>query len=184
MQAATRLLNANNMTAEKSDQSPVAAPGTVIAFHYDLYDDHSDKIESSVGSEPVLFLYGESHVLAALQAAFMGKYAGEDFSVNISHSHAYGRHYPERQQRIAKKQVDASKRQSFRAGQVIQISGTRGSRPATVLKVGKFNLDIDANHPLAGKDLTFDVKIISVRQASDEERAHGHGHGPGGHHHH
>jgi len=54
---------------------------------------------------------------------------------------------------------------------------------ATIVKVGKFNLDIDTNHPMAGKDLTFDVKIENVRQASADELAHGHAHGPGGHQH-
>jgi len=58
-----------------------------------------------------------------------------------------------------------------------------GHRSAVVTKVGKFHIDVDLNHPLAGKDLTFDVSIVSVREATAEEVAHGHAHGPGGHHH-
>jgi len=53
----------------------------------------------------------------------------------------------------------------------------------TVLKVGRFNVDVDANHPLAGIQLTFDVEITDIRDASDEETKHGHAHGPGGHQH-
>ncbi|MFK8082568.1 MAG: peptidylprolyl isomerase [Granulosicoccus sp.] len=158
-------------------------PGTVIAFHYDLYDSNAVKIESSRNTDPVLCLYGERGVLLALQDAFVGKLPGDDFSITIPHHSAYGRHYPERRQRIARKKIDGGKHQSFRPGQIITLRGEQGPSPATVVKVGKFNLDIDTNHPLAGVDLTFDVSIVDVRLATDEERAHGHAHGVGGHQH-
>jgi FKBP-type peptidyl-prolyl cis-trans isomerase SlyD len=54
---------------------------------------------------------------------------------------------------------------------------------AVVRKVGRFNVDVDANHPLAGKTLTFDVEVMDVRDATEEESTHGHVHGPGGVHH-
>ncbi len=160
-----------------------AGPGTVIAFHYDLYDESSEKIESSESGEPLLFLYGQNTILASLQEAFLNKAAGDDFSVTIPAGRAYGRYYPDRMQRVPIKQIDGGKKQKFHVGQVINLQGQRGGSPGTIVKVGKFNLDIDANHPLAGKDLTFDVKIVSVREASEDEIAHGHAHGPGGHQH-
>ncbi len=161
----------------------VAGPGTVIAFHYDLYDTKARMIESSRNSQPVLCLHGERGVLLALQDAFVGKTAGDEFSITIPHQKAYGRHYPERLQRISRKRIDAGKKQAFRVGQIITLRGEQGPSPATVVKVGKFNLDVDTNHPLAGVDLTFDVSIESVRAATDEEMAHGHAHGVGGHQH-
>jgi len=160
-----------------------AGPGKVIAFHYDLYDETSEKIESSEASEPLLFLYGQNTILASLQEAFLNKAKGEDFSVTIPAEKAYGRYYSDRKQRIPIKQIDGGKKQKFNVGQVINLQGQRGGSPGTIVKVGKFNLDIDANHPLAGKDLTFDVKIVSIREASQEEIAHGHAHGAGGHQH-
>lgn len=160
-----------------------AGPGTVIAFHYDLYDKSAEKIESSDVGEPLVFLFGQNTILASLQEGFIGKSAGEDFSVSIPSGKAYGRHYPDRMQRIPIKQIDGGKKQRFRVGQVINLQGQHGGSPGTIVKVGKFNLDVDANHPLAGQDLTFDVKIVSVREASEEEVAHGHAHGPGGHQH-
>lgn len=174
-----------------SDQAPtpessaaiVAGPGTVLAFHYDLYDASADKIESSKAGDPVLCLHGERGVLLALQEAFVGKVAGDDFSITIPHGRAYGRHYPERVQRLARKKIDGGKQQSFRKGQIITLQAEQGPSPATIIKVGKFNLDVDINHPLAGVDLTFDVQIVSVREASESELAHGHAHGVGGHQH-
>lgn len=165
------------------DRALAAGSGTVIAFHYDLYDKHAEKIESSRATDPVLCLFGEAGVLLALQDAMEGKLPGDDFSITIPHEKAYGRHYPERVQRIARKRIDAGKKQLFRAGQIISLRGEQGPSPATVIKVGKFNLDVDTNHPLAGVDLTFDVTIVSIRKATDEERAHGLAHGAGGHEH-
>lgn len=160
-----------------------AGPGKVIAFHYDLYDDSAQKIESSRKGNPVLCLHGEQGVLLALQDAFVGKVVGDDFSITIPHERAYGRYYPERKQRIAKKKIDDGKQQKFRAGQIITLQQQQGPSPATIIKVGKFNVDVDTNHPLAGKELTFDVTIVSIRAATAEESLHGHAHGVGGHQH-
>lgn len=160
-----------------------AGSGTVIRFHYDLYDAGSQLIESSSGGDPVAFLFGQGHILAALQEVFVGKHAGEEFKATIGHESAYGRHYPDRIQRVSIKNIDGGKRQTFRAGQIINLEGQHGPRPSTIVKVGKFNLDVDGNHPLAGQDLTFEVTMVEVREATTEEVAHGHAHGPGGHHH-
>lgn len=161
-----------------------AGPGMVLAFHYDLYDSSAKKIESSKQGDPVLCLHGERGVLLALQDAFVGKLAGDDFSITIPHQKAYGRHYPDRVQRLSRKKIDGGKQQTFRPGQIITLRGEQGPSPATVIKVGKFNVDVDVNHPLAGVDLTFDIQIVSVREATSDEIAHGHAHGAGGHHHH
>lgn len=171
------------LSAEGDQEALAAGPGTVIAFHYDLYDSSANKIESSRQGNPVLCLHGERGVLLALQDAFVGKVAGDDFSLTIPHDKAYGRHYPDRTQRISRKKVDAGKQKTFRQGQIITVRGEQGPTPATITKVGKFNLDLDMNHPLAGVDLTFDIQIVAVRAASEEEIAHGHAHGVGGHNH-
>ncbi|NND89259.1 MAG: peptidylprolyl isomerase [Granulosicoccus sp.] len=155
----------------------------VVAFHYDLYDAQGQKIETSKNGNPVLCLHGERGVLLALQDAFVGKVRGDDLSVTIPHQKAYGRRYPERQQRVSRKKIDGGRQQTFHPGQLITLRGEHGPSPATIIKAGKFNVDVDVNHPLAGVDLTFDVQIVSVRRASAEERAHGHAHGVGGHQH-
>jgi FKBP-type peptidyl-prolyl cis-trans isomerase SlyD len=59
----------------------------------------------------------------------------------------------------------------------VAIHTERGDVRGTVLKVGRYNVDVDLNHPLAGKTLVFDVKVIDVRDATEEEIAHGHAHG-------
>ncbi len=167
---------------EPNDSLP-AGPGKVIAFHYDLFETNGEKIESSDSGDPLVFLYGQNTVLATLQEAFLNKTQGDDFTVTIPSGRAYGNYYPDRKQRISIKNIDGGKKQRFHIGQVINLQGQGGTHPGTIVKVGKFNVDIDANHPLAGKDLRFDVRIEWVREASPEEIAHGHAHGPGGHQH-
>ena len=65
-------------------------------------------------------------------------------------------------------------------GQLVTLNTQQGPRQVTVVKVGRFNVDVDTNHPLAGQSLTFDVEVTDVREATDEEVSHGHVHGPGG----
>ena len=178
-------MTTESLDSEKGSDGPDIGPGTVVAFHYDLYDGETQRIESSKEHGPVRFLFGEGGVLAALQDAFRGRRAGEDFSVTIPYARAYGRHYPDRVQRVSKKLLDSGRGQTaIRPGQTVALRGERGRRSATVVKVGRFNVDVDTNHPLAGRDLTFDVQVIEVRAASESEIAHGHAHGPGGHEHH
>ena len=68
-------------------------------------------------------------------------------------------------------------------GQTVVVNTREGGRQARVLKVGHFNVDLDLNHPLAGRTLTFEVEILEVRPATEQELAHGHAHGPHGHDH-
>ena len=67
-------------------------------------------------------------------------------------------------------------------GQQVVLQTNFGPRAVTIEKVGMSVVDVDLNHPMAGKDLHFDVRVHSVRQASADELEHGHAHGPDGHH--
>ena len=173
----------SEQTTERDVDSAVIDSGTVVTFHYDLYDGDANKIESSrTSDEPIVVLFGDGSVLAAMWDALRDKRAGEDLTITLPSAQAYGRHYPDRVQRVALKKLGLKGR-ALRPGQLVRLPGSRDKAPATVLKTGKFSVDVDTNHPLAGQDLTFDISIVAVREASDSERAHGHVHGPGGHAH-
>ncbi len=168
---------------ERSPGTASVEPGTVVGFLYDLYDGSGNRIESRRDGDPVLVLLGDRSMLAALQDAFLGKRAGEDFSITIPHGQAYGRRYPDRVQRVSRKKFENGKTHVFKIGERVTVTDNGARRSATVTKLGKFHVDVDLNHPLAGVDLTFDISIVEVRAASPEEIAHGHAHGPGGHQH-
>ena len=71
----------------------------------------------------------------------------------------------------------------WKPGMVAWVNTDHGERQVTIVKMGMFKADVDTNHPLAGKTVTFHIEILSVREATEEELAHGHAHGAGGHQH-
>ena len=79
--------------------------------------------------------------------------------------------------------VDTKSKAKLKPGMIVSINTEEGDKQVMVIKAGKFNVDVDTNHPLAGKTLTFDVDVQGVRDATGDEISHGHAHGVGGHHH-
>ena len=153
----------------------------VVLFHYTLSTLDGDFSESSDKAEPVAFLVGHRNILPALEAAMLGKSAGEQVNATLEARDAYGERVADAIQRVPIKHLtDKSK---LAPGKAVKINTEQGLRDATVVKVGRFNVDVDTNHPLAGRALNFEIHIDDIRDASAEEVAHGHAHGAGGHHH-
>lgn len=157
------------------------AKDAVVVFHYKLTEQGGAFFEDSRGDEPVAYLFGHDNILSGLEAAMAGKVAGDTVTVTLTPEQAYGVINPQLQQRIAIKRLKFNGK--LKAGDIAWVETTEGPRQVTVIKPGKFMADVDTNHPLAGKVLTFDIEIVSVRAATEEELAHGHAHGEGGHHH-
>ena len=132
------------------------------------------------------YLHGKRNILLALEDALAGKQAGDSLSVTLPPEKAYGQRDDTALTRIPKKRLNL-KPAKLRPGEMVRIETAQGMRDATIVKVGKFNVDIDANHPLAGKTVTFeiDIDIEAVRDATQDELVHGHAHGMDGaaHHH-
>jgi FKBP-type peptidyl-prolyl cis-trans isomerase SlyD len=157
------------------------APKTVAIFHYTLRNEAGDELETSRGSDPSAYLHGANGIIPGLEKAMEGKSAGDVFSATVAPEDAYGQPDPERQQRVPVKHLLFKGK--LKPGMVVQLNTSDGRMPVTVVKAGRHSADIDTNHPLAGQSLTFDIEIVEVREASEEEIAHGHAHGPGGHQH-
>lgn len=157
--------------------------GKVVAFHYILKDEAGTEIERSDKDSPMIYLHGYRNILPGLEDALAGKTEGEDVSVSLPPERAYGLRREDAQQRVPIKHL-AAKPKRLAPGMVVKVNTDDGPRDVTVVKVGKFNVDVDANHPLAGKSITFDISVQKVRDASPEEVQHRHSHGiDGGHHH-
>lgn len=155
----------------------------VVAFHYTLTDDGGETLDTSrERDEPMLYLHGADNIIKGLEKAMEGREAGDRFQVSIPPGEAYGERREANVQRVSLKKL-GMKPQRLRPGMVLNLQTTQGPASVTVLKVGRFNVDVDANHPLAGRSLNFDVEIVEVRDATGEETEHGHAHGAGGHQH-
>lgn len=153
----------------------------VVQFHYTLTDERGAELESSKNGDPMAYLHGHNNIIKGLEIAMEGKQTGENFTVTVEPKDGYGEIKDGMVQRIPVKHMLGQKR--WKKGMAGWVKTEQGERQFTVVKVGKFMADVDFNHPLAGKNLTFDVDVLDIRDASEEEVAHGHAHGIGGHHH-
>jgi FKBP-type peptidyl-prolyl cis-trans isomerase SlyD len=157
----------------------------VVSFHYNLKDVAGALLETSYDGDPTLYLHGHSNILAGIESALESKTVGDKVAVNLTPDQAYGERKEGAVQRIPIKHLHnhAALKNKLKPGSRVVVNTQHGPWEAVVLKVGKFNVDIDSNHPLAGKELSFEIEVVDIRDASTEELAHGHAHGAGGHHH-
>jgi len=152
----------------------------VVRFHYSVAEQGQPSLESSQGNDPLAILIGHGNIIPGLERAMEGHEAGDQFTVDVAAADAYGDKRDNLTQRVPKKHFNG---QRLEPGMQVVLNTNFGPRAVTIQKVGMSVVDVDLNHPMAGKDLHFDVEIVDVREASAEEIEHGHVHGDGGHHH-
>jgi FKBP-type peptidyl-prolyl cis-trans isomerase SlyD len=154
----------------------------VVSIHYTLTNSEGTVLDSSSGGDPLAYLHGFGNIIPGLENALEGKASGDKLSVTVEPGEGYG----ERDERL----VQAVPRTAFKGvtelapGMQFQAQGPEGTRLVVVTEVAEDVVTVDANHPLAGQTLHFEVEVSAVREATREELEHGHVHGPGGHHHH
>jgi len=159
----------------------IAKKNKVVTFHYTLKNVEGEEMESSKDRDPMTYLHGANNIITGLEKAMEGHAIRDKFSVTVEPEEAYGTRAENNVQRVPLKRLKGLGK--IIVGQVLNLQTNQGPVQVTVVKVGRFNVDVDANHPLAGETLTFDVEITEIRDASEEEAEHGHVHGPGGHQH-
>ena len=152
-----------------------------VSFHYTLKDSDGEQMETSREKDPMSYLHGANNIIPGLEKAMDGRAINDEFSVTIQPEDAYGVRNENNVQRVPLKRLKGVGKVSV--GQVLNLQTDKGQVQVTVLKVGRFNVDVDGNHPLAGRELTVDVEVTDIREASAEELEHRHVHGPGGHQH-
>jgi FKBP-type peptidyl-prolyl cis-trans isomerase SlyD len=153
---------------------------SIVRFHYSVSEPGQVSLESSHDREPLSILIGHGNIIPGLEQAMLGRQAGESFEVTVSPEQAYGEYREGMTQRVPRKHFKNAK---LVPGMQVILPTQMGQRAMTVLKVGISVVDVDMNHPMAGKTLCFAVELLDVRVATDEEKAHGHAHGDGGHQH-
>ena len=155
-----------------------AGKDKVIAFHYTLTVD-GEQVESSQESgQPLWILLGHGQLISGLEKALEEHAAGDTLQVEIPPAEGYGERQDGQIQRVSKKYFQQGNR--LKPGMVTVLSLKEGGqRAVTVHKVGMSTIDVDLNHPMAGKTLNFDVTVQDVRDPTEEELKHGHAHPPG-----
>ncbi len=152
---------------------------TAVSFHYTLTNNSGEQLDSSIGSEPLLYLHGAGNIIPGLEAALLGKKAGDKLNVSIEPEHAYGLIDENMVQVVSKKMFEGM---DVEIGMQFHADVSYGSGVITITAIDGDDVTIDGNHPLAGEHLNFDVEVVDVRPATADEIAHGHIHGTGCHH--
>lgn len=154
----------------------------VVSIHYTLKNGEGRVIDSSAGSEPLVYLHGASNIIPGLESALEGKTQGEKLNVIVPPEQAYGLRSDNLIQSVPKNQFQDQ--ESLKPGMQFQVRTPQGGMILTILEVKDSEVVVDGNPPLAGETLHFDVEIMDIREATREEIEHGHAHGPVQNHHH
>jgi len=157
------------------------AKNTVVSIDYTLTDEAGTVLDSSQGQAPLAYIQGAGNIIPGLEEALEGKQAGEQLKVSVSPEKGYGERNEAMTQKVPRNMFDTQ--QEIKPGMRFHAESENGTHTVTVTAVDEENVPVDGNHPLAGKTLNFDVNIVEVREATEDELSHGHVHGPGGHEH-
>jgi FKBP-type peptidyl-prolyl cis-trans isomerase SlyD len=153
----------------------------VISLTYTLKDNDDNVIDQS-NDGSFCYLHGASNIIPGLENALAGKAAGDELSVSIPPEEGYGVRDDERIQDVPRNMFPPE--QEIEAGMQFNAQSPEGqSIVVVVTKIEEDTVTVDGNHPLAGVQLNFDVKVMEIRDATAEELEHGHVHGPHGHAH-
>ncbi|WP_017445836.1 FKBP-type peptidyl-prolyl cis-trans isomerase [Gayadomonas joobiniege] len=151
------------------------AANTVVAMHYEVKKQgENEVIDSSKGGEPLSFIYGKGFLIPGLEQAMQDKEAGDSFSAVIDPSSAYGEYHEALSQRLPIDVFDHI--DEIHEGMTLRADTDQGQQSVIITKIEDDFVTVDGNHPLAGLTLEFDVNVVSVREATEEELAHGHVH--------
>jgi FKBP-type peptidyl-prolyl cis-trans isomerase SlyD len=159
-------------------------PNTVVSLTYELHTTNEEGqqvfVEKADEQNALVFLYGTGMMLPKFEEHLAGLNVGDEYGFELSAADGYGEIDPGA---FADLPVDMFKEAGLPAvGDVIPLQDNQGNHfRAGVTAVHEDVVNVDLNHPMAGKDLIFAGKIISVREATQEELAHGHAHGADGH---
>lgn len=151
---------------------------SVVSFHYTLRDSSGRVLDTSVGATPVTYLEGAGQIIDGLDEQLRGAAAGLKTRVQVPAAKAYGERDPEQVQPVKRSQLPVDG--ELTVGDQFRTGEDQFAPTVTVVSIDGDEVLLDANHPLAGIDLTFDVEVLSTREATPEELRHGHAHGADG----
>jgi len=149
----------------------------VVSVHYTgTLPENGETFDSSEGRDPLTFLVGHKNMIPGFERELMGAKVGDKVEFTLSAEEAYGEYNPD-----AIQEVPADMFGEITPEVGMTLESDMGPFRVTIVNEG--SVTVDFNHALAGKSLTFNVEVVDIKDASEEEISHGHAHGPGGHHH-
>ncbi|WP_165855071.1 FKBP-type peptidyl-prolyl cis-trans isomerase [Marinobacter sp. JSM 1782161] len=148
----------------------------VVTIHYTLTNEQGEQLDSSreEGREPLTYLEGAQNIISGLESALNEKDAGDKVQVSVDPAEGYGEVNEELVQPVPRSAFEGV--DTIEPGMQFQAQTPGGPQVVRVVKVEEETVTIDANHPLAGETLNFDVEVVETREPTEEEVEHGHAH--------
>jgi len=153
----------------------------VVQMHYELKNDQGQVLDSSTGKDPLAYIHGMGNIIPGLEKELLNKTKGDKINAVVGPAEGYGVKDDQKVFKVAKKQFQGDG--DLQVGMQIQAENQGNMEVGTVEKIEGDEITLNFNHPLAGETLHFDVEVVEVRDATEEELSHGHVHGVGGHDH-
>jgi FKBP-type peptidyl-prolyl cis-trans isomerase SlyD len=150
---------------------------TVVTMHYTVTTTDGTEIDSSRSGEPMVHLQGSQYLIKGLEDSLLGKQTGDSYEIDVAPADAYGERHEQLVQTVPKTLFGDNE---VNVGMTFRAQTDDGEQTVMVIDANDEEVVVDGNHPLAGVDLKFSVEILDVREATQEEIAHGHVHGAGG----
>ncbi len=150
----------------------IKAQNSVVGIEYEVKEAGSTEIvDTNKGAQPLEFITGKGHVIPGLENALVGMNEGENADILVKAADAYGEVNPEAVQTLPIEQFEGV---DLKEGMTLYGQGEQGETvQVTVVSFDDKEVQIDFNHPLAGKDLMFSVTVVSTREATEDEKATG-----------
>lgn len=152
----------------------VIADQKVVSIHYKLTNEDGELLQESAAEEPLSYLHGSGNIIPGLESALSGKATGDKLNVSVEPEEGYGARNDALVQELPRNVFQGI--EDIQEGMQFQARSEQGTQVITVTKVDGDRITVDGNHPLAGQKLNFEVEVDNIRDATEEEIAHGHVH--------
>jgi len=147
----------------------------VAVIHYAVSDSEGTLIDSSYDHEPLSIIHGSGYLIPGLEDALEGHIVGDTFEVSVPPEKGYGERFDDYVQTVPKEMFGDI--DNLEVGAQLRATTDDGEQTVIVVDISEDSITVDGNHPLAGIELQFDVEVLEVRDATEDELAHGHVHG-------
>ena len=150
-------------SAEKAKQANVVKDGSVVSLQYSLSEENGSLIESNKGKDPLKYTHGSKQIVPGLEKELTGMKVGGEKRVKVKPEDGYGLVNPKSFQEVAKEQIPAN---GMKVGATLAAKGPQGQEiPVRIHEIKEKTVVLDLNHPMAGKTLLFDIKILDIQQS-------------------
>ncbi len=154
--------------------SDTISDGKVVSLAYVLTVD-GQEVSRTDSDDPLEYLHGAQNIIPGLEAALTGKKVGDKIDVTLNPSDAYGDYDEEEVEEIDRDEMPEA--EALEEGMLVEVEDEDGyTYVATVTQITTDTVTLDFNPPLAGKTLTYNVEVLDMREANEEELDHGHPH--------